>query len=80
LERRTHETREPLEGSRDSDVRVDLDEDALGGVDVDLESASFVERRVEERQEALRTRQGAHATKRYTTSQKGLLFTLLLPD
>ena len=40
--RRTHEPAEALEGARDADVGVDLDQDALGGVDVDLEKAGFV--------------------------------------
>ena len=34
-------------------MRVDLDENSFGGVDVDLETTGFVERRVEEREEAL---------------------------
>ena len=51
---RTHEPTEPLEGAGNTDMGVDLDEDALGGVDVHLEEASLVERRVEEGQEALR--------------------------
>ena len=33
---------------------VDLDEDALGGVDVDLEQPGLVEGRVEQREQALR--------------------------
>lgn len=41
-----HETAEALEGSRDTDVRVDFDEDSLGGVDVHLEKTSLVEGRV----------------------------------
>lgn len=50
---RTHESAEPLEGSGNANGRVDLDEDALGGVDVDLQPAGLVEGRVEECQEAL---------------------------
>lgn len=53
---RTHETAKPLERPRDSDCRVDLNEDALGSVDVDLEATGLVERRVEQGQEALRIR------------------------
>lgn len=34
-------------------MRVDLNEDALGGVNVDLEPAGLVEGRVEEGEEAL---------------------------
>ena len=51
---RTHEAAEPLECTRYSDVRVHLDEHALGGVDIHLQQARLVERRVEEGQEALR--------------------------
>jgi hypothetical protein len=50
---RTHQTRESLERSWDSDSRVDFDENAFCCLDVNLQSASFVQRRVEERQEAL---------------------------
>jgi hypothetical protein len=55
-----HETGESLERSGNSDRRGDLDEDALGGVDVDLELSSLVDGGVKERQEALqRTSQSA---------------------
>ena len=43
-----HETGESLEGTRDADRRTDFDEDALGGVDVDLEFTGLVDGRVEE--------------------------------
>ena len=49
----THETGEPLERPGDSNVVVNLDEDTLGGVDVHLQSASLVERRVEQREQTL---------------------------
>lgn len=49
----THETRETLKGTGYPDAGVDLDEDALGGVDVDLEEAGLVEGRVEEGEETL---------------------------
>lgn len=39
-----HQTGKSLEGSRDADGRVDLDQDALGGVDVDLKLACLVDR------------------------------------
>lgn len=48
-----HEACEALEGAWDADGRADFDQHALGGVDVDLESAGFVDGRVEEREEAL---------------------------
>lgn len=51
--RRTHQAREALERARDADARVDLDEDALGRLDVDLQQAGLVQRRVEEREKAL---------------------------
>lgn len=48
-----HESGETFEGSRNAHVRVDFDENTTGGVDVDLEETGFVERRVEEGEEAL---------------------------
>ena len=50
---RTHETRESLESSRDSDARVDLDQGASGSVDVDLQQTRVVLGRVEQREQAL---------------------------
>ena len=52
----THESTETLERSWNSDGRVDFDEDASGGVNVDLQLAGLVEGRVEEGEEALRWR------------------------
>lgn len=43
-----HQTGETLEGTRDTNGRVDFDEDALGGLDVYLEVAGFVDGRIEE--------------------------------
>lgn len=48
-----HQARESLKGTRDTDGRADFDENALGGVDVDLEFPSFVDGRIEEGEEAL---------------------------
>lgn len=48
-----HETSESFEGSRDAYGWVDFDQDTLGGMNVDLELASFVDWRVEEGKEAL---------------------------
>lgn len=53
MEKLDHETSEALEGTRDSDGGRNLDEDALGGVDVDLQLASLVDGRVEQSQETL---------------------------
>jgi hypothetical protein len=53
VEELDHQAAEALEGARDADVGVDLDEDALRGVDVHLEQAGLVQRRVEEGEEAL---------------------------
>lgn len=53
--RLTHESSEALERPRDAHARVDLDENALCGVNVDLELAGLVEWRVEEGEEALQT-------------------------
>lgn len=58
----THETRETLERSRYPDAGVNLDENALGSVNVHLKKASLVQGRVEQRKETLvsniRTRVG----------------------
>jgi hypothetical protein len=48
-----HETGESLEGTRNADSRVYLDENAFSGVNIYLEFAGFVDRRVEESEEAL---------------------------
>lgn len=44
VEQLDHQTGEALEGTRNADGGRDFDEDALGGVDVDLELAGLVER------------------------------------
>lgn len=48
-----HETGESLEGSGNSDGGRDFDENALGGVDINLEFSSLVDGGIKERQEAL---------------------------
>lgn len=48
-----HQPCESLERTRDTDGRADLDEDALGGMDVDLEFSGFVDGGIEEGEEAL---------------------------
>ena len=48
-----HETCKPFEGSRDADGWVDFDQDAFGGMNVNLKLAGFVDWRVEESKEAL---------------------------
>lgn len=53
MEQLDHETRKALEGSRDSHGRADLDQDALGGVDEDLQFAGLVDGRVEESEKTL---------------------------
>lgn len=52
-QQRTHQATKPLERPRDPDRRVHFDQDALGGVDIDLKASCLVERRVEQSQEAL---------------------------
>lgn len=49
----THQATEPFECAWYSHMGVDLDEDAFCGVNVYLEQAGLVERRVEECQQAL---------------------------
>lgn len=41
-EKLTHEAAEPLEGAGDTNMRVDFDQDALCGVDIDLQKASLI--------------------------------------
>lgn len=48
-----HKTGETLESTRNTHGRRNLDEHALGGVDVDLESAGLVDRRIQQGQETL---------------------------
>jgi hypothetical protein len=48
-----HQTGEPFEGTRNADGWVNFDEDAFRSVDVDLELASLIDRRVEKSEEAL---------------------------
>lgn len=48
-----HQTGEALEGTRDADRGRDLDQDALGGRDEDLEFTGLVDGRVEEGKQAL---------------------------
>ena len=69
---RTHQAAEPLEGPRNPHMRVDLNEDTLCGVDVDLQQARLVERRVEQRQQALRTPRPRHAQQNHPPREKQL--------
>lgn len=54
VEQLHHETGEPLECSRDTDGRVDFDQDALGGVDENLEPTGLVHGGVEKSEQTLR--------------------------
>ena len=53
MKKLNHETGEALEGTRYPDGGRDLDEYAFGCVDVDLQLASLVDRRIQQGQEAL---------------------------
>ena len=53
VEKLYHQTGETLEGTRNADGGADFDQDTLCCVNVDLELAGLVERRVEEGEEAL---------------------------
>lgn len=53
MEELDHQASKALEGSRYAHSWADLDENALGSVNVDLEFAGFVDGRVEESEEAL---------------------------
>jgi hypothetical protein len=59
VEQLYHETSKSLECSGNADSWADPDEDVFGGVDVDLKPAGFVDRRVEEGEEAL----GCHVSR-----------------
>jgi hypothetical protein len=48
VEKLDHQTGETLEGTRNTDGRVDFDKNTLRALDVHLELAGFVDRRVEE--------------------------------
>lgn len=51
-----HQAGETLEGAWDTDGGADFDQHTFGGVDVDLQLASFVDGRIEKREEALSRR------------------------
>jgi len=48
-----HQAGEAFESSRNTHRRADLDQDALDGLDVDLELSGLVDRRIEQGEEAL---------------------------
>ena len=49
----THEATESIESSWDSDVRVDLNQNVLGGVNVHLEETSSIERAIQQHHQTL---------------------------
>lgn len=53
VEELDHETCEALECTWNTNGRADFDQDTFGGVNVDLQLASFVDRRVEEGKQTL---------------------------
>jgi len=48
-----HEATEALEGAGDADTGMDLDQDAGDGLDVHLQSAGSVHRRIQQREQTL---------------------------
>lgn len=58
MEKLDHETSEALEGAGYTDRRRDLDQNPLGGLDVNLQPSSLVDGRVEKREEALENNDG----------------------
>jgi hypothetical protein len=54
MEELDHQPGESLKGTGNANAGVDLDEDALGGMDVDLEFTGLVDGGVEEGEETLR--------------------------
>lgn len=51
--KRTHESSETLKGPRDTNARVHLDQDAPRSVDVHLQLPTLVQRRIQQRKQAL---------------------------
>lgn len=49
-----HQTSKTFKGTRNSNRWADLDENALGGMDVDLKSSRFVDGGIEEGEKTLR--------------------------
>jgi hypothetical protein len=54
MEELDHKASESLKGTWNADGWADFDENAFGGVDIDLKFACLVDRRVEESEETLR--------------------------
>ena len=53
MEELDHQAGESLERARDADRRADFDQNALGGVDVDLQLSGLVDGRVEQSEQTL---------------------------
>lgn len=49
----THEAAKSLESAGYANMRIDFDQNAFGGVDIDLEKAGLIERRVKKSEETL---------------------------
>lgn len=54
MEQLNHQTGEPLECSRDANGRIDFDQNALGGVDENLEPTGLVHGGIEKSEQTLR--------------------------
>lgn len=52
----THESTESFECTRDPNMGINFDQYATSSVDVDLQQASLVQRRVQQRKETLKTK------------------------
>ena len=63
----THQAAKPLKRPGNAHMRVDLDEDAAGGVYVYLQQPGFVERRVEQSEETLQGRSASSSSSSHTT-------------
>jgi len=57
----THESTESFECTRDPNMGIDFDQYATSSVDVDLQQASLVQRRVQQRKETLKTKKNQSA-------------------
>lgn len=54
MEQLDHQTGEPLKCSRDADGRIDFDQNALGGVNENLEPTGLVHGGIEKSEQTLR--------------------------
>jgi len=71
----THKAAEAAVGSRDSALRVHLNQDILGGVNVDLQHPRLVQRAIQQHEQALWDKAGVQKVRaiRYTAPKIAVL-------